>query len=71
MVSIKFDKDAGAIYVRVRKGKVAKTIPMGDDRFIDVNQTGKIVGMEVLIPADVPEIDEAIAKSTDVIELEQ
>lgn len=59
------------MYVQLRKGKVVKTIPMGKDRFIDVNETGKIVGMEVLIPANRPEVDEAIAKSTDVIELEQ
>ncbi|MDE1832549.1 MAG: DUF2283 domain-containing protein [Thaumarchaeota archaeon] len=71
MVSIKFDKDSGAMYVQLRKGKVTKTIPMGKDRFIDVNEAGKIVGMEVLIPANTPEVDEAIAKSTDVIELEQ
>ncbi|MDE1770420.1 MAG: DUF2283 domain-containing protein [Thaumarchaeota archaeon] len=71
MVSIKFDKDSGAMYVRLRKGKVAKTIPMGKDRFIDVNEKGKIVGMEVLIPANTPEVDDAIAKSTDIIELIQ
>ncbi|MDC8451618.1 MAG: DUF2283 domain-containing protein [Candidatus Nitrosotalea sp.] len=71
MVSIKFDKDSGAMYVQLRKGKVAKTIPMGKDRFIDVNEKGKIVGMEVLIPTNAPEVDDAIAKSTDIIELIQ
>jgi uncharacterized protein YuzE len=44
---------------------------MGKDRFIDVNETGKIVGVEVLIPTNTPEVNEAIAKSTDIIELEQ
>ncbi len=71
MVSIKFDKDSGAMYVQLRKGKVTKTISMGKDRFIDVNEKGKIVGMEVLIPANTPEVDDAIAKSTDIIELIQ
>lgn len=59
------------MYVQLRKGKVAKTIPMGKDRFIDVNEKGKIVGMEVLIPTNAPEVDDAIAKSTDIIELIQ
>ena len=71
MVSIKFDKESGAMYVQLRKAKVTKTIPMGKDRFIDVNEAGKIVGVEVLIPTNTPEINEAIANSTDVIELEQ
>jgi len=71
LVSIKFDKESGAMYVQLRKGKVTKTIPLGKDRFIDVNETGKIVGVEVLMQANTPEVNEAIAKSTDIIELEQ
>ncbi|CUR52195.1 protein of unknown function [Nitrosotalea devaniterrae] len=71
MVSIKFDKESGAMYVQLRKGKVTKTIPVGKDRFIDVNEAGKIVGVEVLMPVNAPEVNEAIAKSSDIIELEQ
>ena len=72
MVSIKLDKETGAMYVQLRKEKIAKTIPLGKDRFIDVNEKGKMVGIEVLISTNTSEeVDEIIERSTDVIELEQ
>ena len=72
MVSVSFDKESGAMYVRLSKEKIVKTIPLGKDRFIDVNKSGKMIGIEVLLPKTMSkEVDEVISRSTDVIELLQ
>lgn len=71
MVSVSFDKESGAMYVRVRKEKIVKTIPLGKDRFIDVTKSGKLIGIEVLIPKTIPEVNKVISRSKDVIELLQ
>ena len=60
------------MYVRLSKEKIAKTIPLGKDRFIDVNKSGKMIGIEVLLPKTrLKEVDEVISRSSDVIELLQ
>ncbi len=72
MVSVSFDKESGAMYFRLSKGKITKTISLGKDRFIDVNESGKMIGVEVLLPKTMPkEVNEVISRSSDVIELLQ
>ena len=72
MVLVSFDKESGAMYVRLSKEKIVKTIPLGKDRFIDVNKSGKLIGIEVLLPKTMSkEVDEVISRSSDVIELLQ
>lgn len=71
MVSVSYDKESGAIYVRLLKEKVAKTISVGSDRFIDVDESGKAVGIEILLPKTMPEVEKAIMKSSSEIELLQ
>jgi hypothetical protein len=38
-----------ALYIKLDNNKIAKTIPMGADRFIDVNESGRAVGFEILL----------------------
>jgi len=72
LVSVSFDKESGAMYFRLGKGKITKTIPLGKDRFIDVDESGKMIGVEVLLPKTMPkEVSEVISRSRDVIELLQ
>ena len=60
------------MYFRLSKGKITKTISLGKDRFIDVNESGKMIGVEVLLPKTMPkEVNEVISRSSDVIELLQ
>ena len=54
MVSIKYDEQAGALYIYMRKEKAARTIPLGGDCFLDVNKKGKMVGLEVLLSDKIP-----------------
>lgn len=41
-----------AIYIGIKKGKVAKSIPVGkqDEAVIDINGNGEILGIELLEP---------------------
>ena len=43
-----FDQDAGAIYLRFRKGAVERTIEFTDSIMIDVSKTKRIIGVEFL-----------------------
>lgn len=56
MASITFDRKANAMYVRVNKEKkkIKETISLGDDGFIDVDENGQIIGIEVLLPKTMP-----------------
>lgn len=46
-MKITHDKSADALYIKLRKGRVYKTINRGDS-LIDLDKRGKIIGVEVL-----------------------
>lgn len=74
MASIKYDKEASALYVRVapRRLHIKDTISLGEDRFLDVDEKGRVIGFEILLPKSMPkEAVRAIARSKDTIELVQ
>jgi len=47
MMQMKLDKVANALYIRLRTGKVHKTIARGSG-LIDLDKKGEIIGIEVL-----------------------
>ncbi len=65
MVSIIYDKDANAFYIKISDKKIVKTIPSGNDKFVDVDDRGEIVGFEVLNSAltITEELAEVIART--------
>jgi uncharacterized protein YuzE len=74
MASVSYDKEANAFYFKIGKSKtpVAKTISLGKDRFMDVDKSGKTVGIEILLPTVIPdEAIKAIMKSKPAIEILQ
>ena len=54
MASLKYDTSAKALYVGVRRGKVVRTEPLNDSVFVDLDETGRLVGIEVILPKDLP-----------------
>jgi uncharacterized protein YuzE len=52
MASVKYDKEANALYVRVAPSKkhIKETISLGEDRFVDLDDKGHVVGFEILFP---------------------
>ena len=47
-MNINYDKVADAIYMTLRKGKVAKTVEMKERLIVDVDKKGNILGIELL-----------------------
>ena len=55
MASLKYDKTAKALYVQLRRGKVAETEPLNDSVFVDLDRGGRLIGIEVVLPKDLPQ----------------
>jgi len=54
MVAVEYDEAARALCFYMAEGKVARTASLGKDRFLDVDEKGKTVGLEVLLPDKIP-----------------
>ena len=55
MASLKYDEVAKALYVQVRRGKVAETEPLNDSVFVDLDRKGRLIGIEIVLPRDLPQ----------------
>jgi len=51
-MTITFDSEAKALYVKVREGKVAKTIEFSPETFVDLDDKGHLIGVEMLNPGN-------------------
>jgi uncharacterized protein YuzE len=73
MASVKYDKEANALYIKTEnKNKVKETISLGEDRFVDVDEKGHVVGFEILFPKSMPkEAVDAIIRSKKELEITQ
>lgn len=47
-MQIKLDTPADALYIRVTKTRVQKTIPTSDSFLVDVDHKGNVIGIEIL-----------------------
>ena len=45
---IKYDKRADAMYIYIRKGKIAKTVKVNSRLFVDVDKKNNLLGIEIL-----------------------
>jgi uncharacterized protein YuzE len=48
MVSLEYDPSCNALYMKIKKGKVAESEPLSDNVIVDINQEGDILGIEIL-----------------------
>jgi uncharacterized protein YuzE len=56
MVSVTFDPEVKALYVRILEGKrIAATIPVREGWFMDITETGECIGFEAIFPASTPQ----------------
>ena len=55
MVSIDYDPIAQIIYIKFNEQKSAKAIPMGEAQYLDISESGKAVGLEIILPKTVTE----------------
>ncbi len=47
-MKIQYDKLADAMYIYFRKAKIFKTIKMKNRLIVDIDDEGKIIGLEIL-----------------------
>jgi uncharacterized protein YuzE len=60
LVLVTYDPDAKAMYFSLeedenKKSKIAKTIPMGEGKYLEVTESNKPIGLEIVLPRDVPQ----------------
>lgn len=64
MASLEFDEEAGALYLRLRKGKVISSEPLADNMILDIDEKGKLLGLELLLPKEIrPETKAKLLKA--------
>jgi uncharacterized protein YuzE len=53
MALVTYDADAKAMYVPLgnkKKARIAKTIPLGEGKYLDVTDKNEPVGLEIILP---------------------
>jgi len=53
-MKITYDKEASAVAITLRNGKVAKTVEISGDVIADFDKKGDVLGIEVLNVAKMP-----------------
>jgi uncharacterized protein YuzE len=54
LASLRYDSKANALYLRVAEGSISLTEPLSDSVFIDLGKKGELLGIEFILPKDVP-----------------
>lgn len=55
MVSVTYDPSALSVYIDLENGlEIAKTIPMGEGRYADLAEDGKLIGLEIVFAKSTP-----------------
>jgi len=50
MASLEYDPSSTALYVRVKRGKVASSRPLADNIILDLNAKNELLGIEIIGP---------------------
>ncbi len=66
MVSVEFDSEVNAMYIRLKKGKVDKSELIADNVIIDVDKKGEAIGIEILLPKQDLRVSEIVSKALKV-----
>ncbi len=62
MVSVEFDPEVNAMFIRFKKGKVAETEPLADNVTADLDENGEVLGIEILLRKLAEEQREFVAR---------
>ena len=61
MVSVEFDPEVNALYIRLKDGEVKTSEPLADNIIVDLDENNEVLGIEILLPAK-SEISKRLAK---------
>ena len=53
MASLEFDKEADALYLRLKRGRVSSSETLADKMIVDLDSKKKDLGIELLLPPTV------------------
>jgi len=53
LASLEYDSSCNALYIRLKRGKVAESEPISDNLILDLSKRGEILGIEVLGPTPI------------------
>jgi len=67
MVSVEFDSEVNAMYIRFKKGKVDKSEPLADNVIVDVDKNGKAIGIEILLPKQDLRVSHMVSEALKVV----
>ncbi len=62
MVSVEFDPEVNALYIRLKDGRIKTSEPLADNIIVDLDENNDILGIEILLPAK-SEISKRLAKA--------
>jgi uncharacterized protein YuzE len=48
LVLLECDEDSNALFIRLRRGRMAESEPISDNLILDLNRKGEIIGVEIL-----------------------
>ncbi len=63
MVSVEFDSEVNAMYIRFKKGNVDRSEPLADNVIVDVDKKGEAIGIEILLPKHDIRVSEIVSKA--------
>ncbi len=66
MVSVEFDSEVNAMYIRLKKGKVDKSELLADNVIVDIDKKGEAIGIEILLPKQDVRVSEFVSKALKV-----
>ena len=70
-MKIEYDKKVDALYIRLQERYVAKTLEIQDGINIDIDEDGKLVGLEVLDATDRYALSDVFNISTENLILDE
>jgi len=72
-ITLEVDEEAKALYFRLREGKIAKTAeyPEVEEIFLDLDEHGQVLGIEVLDPGgiDIQSVLAELSKRYNIVDL--
>jgi uncharacterized protein YuzE len=70
-MKIEYDKEVDALYIRLQERYVAKTLEIQNGINIDIDEDGKLVGLEVLDATDRYGLSDVFNISTETLILDE
>lgn len=64
MAPLEFDEEAGALYLRLRRGKVSSSEPLAENVILDEDAKGELLDLELLLPRETkPDVKAKLLKA--------